>query len=303
MDRLDSMRAFTRVVDEGGFAAAARRIGLSRSVVNKAVINLENELGVQLLRRSTRQVTPTDTGLAFYDRCVRILDDVDEAITAVKELQEMPTGNLRINAPMSFGTLHLSSLVAEFMAAHPEVHVELVLNDRFVDPIEEGFDVTLRVGEASPSTSLIAREIVPAKRVLCASPAYLEQAGEPLDPTELREHRCLHYGYLDSGSQWRLVGPGGDRTYAIQCVMWSNNGDALKDAAIHHQGIALLPTFIVGDALQNGQLRTVLPDYAPPQIMLCALYPRHRHLSAKVKLFVDALEERFGERPYWDLVE
>ena len=168
MDRLDSMRAFTRVVDEGGFAAAARRMGLSRSVVNKAVINLENELGVQLLRRSTRQVTPTETGLAFYDRCMRILDDVDEAVSSIKELQERPTGNLRINAPMSFGMLHLSSLVAGFMAAHPDVHVELVLNDRFVDPIEEGFDVTLRVGEASPSTSLITREIVPARRVLCA---------------------------------------------------------------------------------------------------------------------------------------
>lgn len=303
MDRLDSMRAFTRVVDEGGFAAAARRIGLSRSVVNKAVINLENELGAQLLRRSTRQVTPTDTGLAFYDRCVQILDDVDEAITAVKDLQERPTGNLRINAPMSFGTRHLSSLVAEFMAAHPDVHVELVLNDRFVDPIEEGFDVTLRVGEAVPSTSLVAREIVPARRVLCASPAYLRLAGEPRRPTELREHRCLHYGYLDSGSQWRLVGPGGDRAYAIACVMWSNNGDVLKDAAIHGQGIALLPTFIVGDALQAGELRTVLADYAPPEVTLCALYPRHRHLSAKVKLFVDLLEHRCGGRPYWDLVE
>ena len=303
MDRLDSMRSFVRVVDEGGFAAAARRIGLSRSAVNKAVINLENELGVQLLRRSTRQVTPTETGLAFYDRCVRIIADVDETVTAVKELQEQPTGNLRVNAPMSFGTLHLSSLVAEFMAAHPDVHVELVLNDRFVDPIEEGFDVTLRVGEAAPSTSLIVREIVPVRRVLCASPAYLEQAGEPLDPTELRTHRCLHYGYLESGSQWRLFGPSGDRTYAIRCVMWSNNGDALKHAAIRDQGIALLPTFIVGDSLQAGELRTVLPDHAPPEVALCALYPRHRHLSAKVKLFVEMLEMRFGGRPYWDLVE
>jgi DNA-binding transcriptional LysR family regulator len=303
MDRLDSMRAFTRVVDEGGFAAAARRIGLSRSAVNKAVINLENELGVQLLRRSTRQVTATETGLAFYERCVRILDDVDEAVTAIKELQEHPTGNLRVNAPMSFGTLHLSSLVAEFMTAYPDVHVELVLSDRFVDPIEEGFDVTLRVGEAGPSTSLIVREIVPVKRVLCASPAYLEQTGEPLDPTDLREHRCLHYGYLGSGSQWRLAGPDGDRSYAIHCVMWSNNGEVLKDAAVRGQGIALLPTFIVGDSLQAGELRTVLTDYAPPEIALCALYPRHRHLSAKVKMFVEMLGGRFGGRPYWDLVE
>ena len=303
MDRFESMRAFTRVVETNGFAAAARKMGLSRSAVNKAVINLENTLGTQLLRRSTRKVTPTETGLAFYDRCVQILGDLDEAISAITELQQHPTGNLRINAPMSFGTLHLSGVIAEFMERHPDVHVELTLNDRFIDPIEEGFDVTLRAGEPSLSTSLIAKEIVPAKRVVCASPGYLKMAGEPDDPVELKQHRCLHYGYLGSGSQWRLVGPDTDQTYAIGCVMWSNNGEVLKDAAVAGQGIALLPTFIVGQALQGGQLRTILTDYAPPDIALCALYPRHRHLSAKVQLFVDLLEERFGGRPYWDLIE
>ena len=303
MDRFESMRAFTRVVEAGGFAAAAREMNLSRSAVNKAVINLENELGTQLLRRSTRQVTPTETGLSFYDRCVQILADVDEAILAITELQEHPTGNLRINAPMSFGTQHLSPLIAEFMATYPDVHVELALNDRFIDPIEEGFDVTLRIGEPRVSTSLIAREIVPAKRVLCASPAYLDEHGEPDNPRDLRQHRCLHYGYQESGSQWRLEGPDGENTYAIYCVMWSNNGQVLKDAAANHQGIALLPTFIVGEALQEGQLRTTMTDYTAPDITLCALYPRHRHLSAKVRLFVDLLEERFGDRPYWDLVE
>ena len=303
MDRFESMRAFTRVVETSGFAAAARRMGLSRSVVNKAVINLENMLGTQLLRRSTRQVTPTETGLAFYDRCVQILGDLDEAILAITELQQRPTGNLRINAPMSFGTLHLSGVIAEFMERYPDVHVELVLNDRFIDPIEEGFDVTLRAAGPDSSTSLIAREIVPAKRVLCASPGYLSQAGEPGDPVELKQHRCLHYGYLGSGSQWRLVGRDTDQTYAINCVMWSNNGEVLKDAAVAGQGIALLPTFIVGQALQEGELRTLLTDYAPPDIWLCALYPRHRHLSAKVRLFVDLLVDRYGGRPYWDLVE
>lgn len=303
MDKFESMRAFARVVEAGGFAAAAREMGLSRSVVNRSVINLENELGTQLLSRSTRRVTPTETGLAFYDRAVAILAELDDALTAVTELQERPTGNLRINAPMSFGTLHLSSVVTEFMAEHPGLHVELVLNDRRVDPIEEGFDVTIRAAEAAPSTSLITKEIVPAKRVLCASPGYVDQHGEPGDPRELKAHRCLHYGYLSSGSQWRLTGPEGDRAYAINCVMWSNNGEALKDAAVRHQGIALLPTFVVGGDLQDGRLRTILPDYAPPLLSLCAMYPRHRHLSAKVRLFVDLLEQRFGGRPYWDLVD
>ncbi len=303
MDRFESMRAFTRVVEERGFAAAARRMGLSRSVVNRAVIRLEHDLGTQLLRRSTRKVTPTEAGLAFYDRCVQILADLEEAVIAVTELQEAPAGNLRINAPMSFGTMHLSSVITEFMARHPGVHVELVLNDRFVDPIEEGFDVTLRAAEPSTSTSLISRTIVTVKRVICASPAYLDAAGEPGDPRDLKKHRCLHYGYLGSGSQWRLAGGGHDQTYAIHCVMWSNNGEILKHAAIAHQGIALLPTFIVGEALQTGQLRTVLTDYQPPDIALSALYPRHRHLSAKVRLFVELLADRFGDRPYWDLVQ
>jgi DNA-binding transcriptional LysR family regulator len=297
MDRIESMRAFTKVVETSGFAAAARKLGRSRSVVNKSVINLENALGTQLLRRSTRKVTPTETGLAFYDRCVQILSELDEAISAITDLQEHPRGNLRINAPMSFGTLHLSGVIAEFMQRHPDVHVELVLNDRFIDPIEEGFDVTLRAGAPSPSTSLITRDIVPAKRVLCASPGYLGEFGEPAGPVELKQHRCLHYGYLGSRSQWRLVGPDSDYSYAINCVMWSNNGQVLKDAAVHDQGIALLPTFIVGEALREGQLRTILTGYAPPEITLCALYPRHRHLSSKVQLFVDLLAERFSGRP------
>lgn len=303
MDRFESMRAFTRVVEEGGFAAAARQMGLSRSVVNKAVIGLENQLGTQLLRRSTRQVTPTETGLAFYDRCVQILAELDEAVSAVTELQEHPRGTLRVNAPMSFGTAHLAPVVAAFMDQNPDVHVELVLNDRFIDPIEEGFDVTLRIAEVTPSTSLITREIVPTPRVLCASPKYLQEHGEPSDPLELKQHRCLHYGYLGSGSQWRIAGPDSDQAYAIRCVMWSNNGEVLKAAALQHQGIALLPTFIVGGALQSGELRTILNDFSAPPIVLHALYPRHRHLSAKVRLFVDMLVERVGERPYWDLVQ
>lgn len=303
MDKFEGIRAFTKVVEAGGFAAAAREMGLSRSVVNRSVINLENELSTQLLRRSTRQVTPTETGIAFYDRCVHILSELEEAVSAVTELQETPTGNLRINAPMSFGTLHLSDVLADYMAAYPKVHVELMLNDRFVDPIEEGFDVSIRVAEFHATTSLIAREVAPANRVLCASPAYIKANGEPTHSTQLKQHRCLHYGYQESGSHWRLADSEGEHSVSINCVMWSNNGDVLKDAAVKDQGIALLPTFIVGDALQQGQLRTVLTNYQPPAINVYALYPRHRHLSAKVRIFVELLTERFGDRPYWDLVQ
>ncbi len=303
MDTLQSMRTFTKVVEMNGFAAAAREMGLSRSVVNKSVINLENALGTQLLRRSTRKVTPTETGLAFYDRCILILADVDEAIASVTELQEHPTGNLRMNAPMTFGTKHLAPVVAEYMAQHPDVHVEVVLNDRFVDPIEEGFDVTLRISEPLFLTSLINREIAPARRVLCASPGYLEAHGEPDCPRDLKSHRCLQYGYSGTVTQWRLNGPDGDQAYTINCALWSNNGEVLKAAALGNQGIALLPTFIVGEELQNDTMRTVLTQYSPSDLTISALYPRNRHLSAKVRLFVDLLKERFSTRPHWDLVE
>lgn len=303
MDKFESMRAFTRVVEAGGFAAAAREMGLSRSVVNKAVIRLERELGTQLLRRSTRQVTPTDTGLAFYDRAREILSDLDDALAAVTSLQGKATGSLRVNAPMSFGTLHLSRVIADYMALYPDVHVELILNDRFIDPIEEGFDVTLRIGAPQATTSLVTRELVTVRRVLCASPEYLRRWGEPSAPTELTRHRCLHYGYLGSGSKWRLDGPGGEQAFAIQCVMSANNAEPLRDAAINHQGIALLPTFIAGEALQTGELRTILVDHPPTDITLSALYPRHRHLSTKVSMLIELLSERFSAQPYWDLVQ
>jgi DNA-binding transcriptional LysR family regulator len=303
MDKFEGMRAFAQVVEAGGFAAAAREMGLSRSVVNRSVINLEKELGTQLLHRTTRQVTPTETGIAFYDRCTQIISELDQAISAVTKLQEKPTGNLRVNAPMSFGTLHLSDVVADYMITYPEVHVELMLNDRFVNPIEEGFDVTVRIGELHPSTSFITREIAPAKRVFCASPAYIKAYGEPAHPTELKLHRCLHYGYQESGSHWRLHGPDGEQSVSINCVMLSNNGEVLKDAAVKDQGIALLPTFIAGDALQRGQLISVLKDYEPPHIALCAVYPRHRHLSAKVRFFVELFTKRFADQPYGDMVQ
>jgi len=300
MDQFLTIRAFTKVVEAGGFAAAAREMGISRSVVNKYVVTLENELGIQLLRRSSRQVSPTEAGIAFYDRAVSILNELQEAIAAVTQLQEQPRGNLRINAPMTFGVLHISPLLGDFMARYPDVHVELVLNDRLIDPIEEGFDITVRIAEMSSSTSLITREIVPVRRVLCASPAYLAVHGEPQEPRELREHRCLHYGYQETVNQWKLAGPYGVQSVNINCVMWSNNGESLKQVALRDQGLILLPTFIVGDELQRGQLSTVLNDYCPADLALCAVYPRHRHLSAKVRLFVEFLIERFGERPDWD---
>ena len=302
MDKLTSIRAFTKVVQHAGFAAAARELRLSRSAVSKYVIDLEQELGVQLLVRTTRSASPTENGQAYYQRCIAILADLEEADLAVTRLQAEPRGLLRVNAPMSFGTLHLSRAVADFMDKFPELQIQLLLSDQQIDPVQEGFDVTLRIADLPPS-SLIARKIVATRRVICAAPAYLAKHGAPQHPKELREHNCLSYGHLATGNQWKLTGPDGEHWIQIPWTLCSNNGEALRDAAVKGHGIVLLPTFIVGADLQAGSLRSILVDYKPPEISLYAIYPQTRHLSVKVRLFIDFLVERFGGRPYWDLVE
>ena len=302
MDKLTSIRAFTRVVQHGNFAAAARELRLSRSAVSKYVIELEQELGVQLLARTTRSVTPTENGQAYYERCIAILADLEEADRAVASLQSEPRGLLRVNAPMSFGTLHLGRAIADFMEKYPELQIQLVLSDQQIDPVQEGFDVTLRIADL-PSSSLIARKIAPAARVVCAAPSYLARRGLPKHPSELRDHDCLTYGYLATGNQWKLTGPDGDHWIQIPWTLCSNNGEVLRDAVVKGRGIALLPTFIVGADLQEGGLRSILTDYRAPEISVYAIYPQTRHLSVKVRVFIDFLIERFGGRPYWDLVK
>jgi DNA-binding transcriptional LysR family regulator len=302
MDKFESLKAFTEVVRHGGFAAAARELGVSRSVVNKQVIALEKALGTQLLNRTTRKVSATESGIAFYERSLGILADLREAEQAISELQGEPRGSLKINAPMSFGTLHLAPALAGFMTQYRDLQVQLTLNDRFIDVIEEGFDITIRIA-ALPDSSLIARKIVAARRVLCASPRYLEQYGIPQHPQELKNHPCLHYGYLASGTLWKFSGAAGEHTVHVAGVLCSNNAEVLKVAACEGLGIALLPTFIAGADLQEGTLTTLMPDYQAPAIAVYAIYPPNRHLTAKVRLFIDFLVERFGGRPYWDLVQ
>jgi DNA-binding transcriptional LysR family regulator len=302
MDKLTSIKAFTKVVQHGGFAAAARELRLSRSAVSKYVMELEQDLGVQLFARTTRSVTPTENGQAYYERCAAILAGLEEADLAVTRLQSEPRGLLRVNAPMSFGTLHLGRAIADFMERYPQLQIQLVLSDQLIDPVQEGFDVTLRIADL-PSSSLIARRIAPALRVVCAAPSYLQRRGTPKHPNDLRSHDCLTYGHLATGNQWKLSGADGDHWIHIPWTLCTNNAEVLRDAAVRGRGIALLPTFIAGAELQTGSLCTVLADYKVPEIAVYAIYPETRHLSVKVRLFIDFLVERFGGRPYWDLVE
>ena len=293
MDKLEAMRVFTQVVAHGGFSAAAREIGLSRSAVSKHVLDLEGSLGVQLLQRTTRQTRATEAGLAYVERCRAILADIEDADREIADAGTEPRGLLRVNAPMSFGTLHLGRAVADFMARYEAVEVQLVLNDRFVDPIGEGFDVTIRIADLEDS-SLIARRLMPARRAICASPGYLRAHGTPERPNDLRRHACLHYGYLATGAQWKLSGPGGDHWVPVRATLCANNAEVLRDAALRDLGVALLPTFTAEDALNGGGLVEIMEAYAPPPIDVHALYAPGRFLSAKVRVFIDFLADRFA---------
>ena len=231
MDKLEAMNAFVKVVALGSYSEAGRALGLTRSAVSKAVMELEQLLGARLLDRTTRRVSATEAGLAYYESCVDILARVEETEMQVSRLHDEPTGVLKINAPMSFGSLYLGPLVGEFMSIHANLKIELTLNDRFIDPIEEGVDVTVRIGILADS-SLIARRLAPARRVLVAAPSYLKKFGAPRGPDDLMQHRCLNYGHTTTLQRWRLTKDGHTINLAINSVLCSNNGDVLRAAAL-----------------------------------------------------------------------
>jgi DNA-binding transcriptional LysR family regulator len=271
-------------------------MGLSRSAVNKLVINLENELQTQLLHRTTRTVTPTDAGRAFYQRCTGILADLEEAELALTRLQEEPRGSLRINAPMTFGTLYLAPMVPGFIAQYPDLKVELTLNDRFIDPIEEGFDVTVRIAKPLDSSSLIVHPLAASPVVLAAAPLYLADRGIPTHPEDLKHHACLHYGHIAQDYVWTMVGQRGTFSVRVNGPLCCNNGEVLQNAALAGLGVVMLPTFIIGEDLQQGRLQQILSDYNPPEIGIYALYPVNRYLSAKVKLWTAYLQQQLQQR-------
>ena len=299
MDKLDAMQAFVRVVDHGSFAEAARALGLTRSAVSKAVMELEQVLGARLLDRTTRRVGTTEAGLAYYERCVDILARVEETELQVSRLHDVPKGVLKVNAPVSFGTLHLGPDLAAFMASYPDLKVELTLNDRFVDPIEEGVDVIIRIAVLEDS-SLIARKLAPSHRVLVASPRYLAAKGEPASPDDLVRHRCLNYGHTTRLQRWQLTAGGETINVPINAALCCNNGDVLRAAALEGQGITKLPTFIVGPDIRAGRLRVVLQRHPPTELGIYALYAPNRYLAAKTRALVDFLASRCGPEPEWD---
>lgn len=293
MDKLASLSAFVKVVESGSFTEAGHQLRLSRSAISKYVRDLEESLGVQLINRTTRHASPTEHGQMYFERAIVILSEVEAADQSVTQLQSAPRGLLRINAPMSFGTMRLGPQIADFMRKYPDLRLQLVLSDDLLDPVQDGFDITLRIAELETS-SLIARKIVPVARVVCASPEYLRRHGTPIHPQDLRSHLFLTYGFLLTGNQWKLTGSDGVHWIQPTWSLCVNNAEVLRDVAVKGRGIALIPEFIAADALKNGSLQAVLANYSAPPLALYAVYPPTRHLAVKVRFFIDFLVECFG---------
>ncbi|MEO1574631.1 MAG: LysR family transcriptional regulator [Pseudomonadota bacterium] len=299
MDQLSQLRVFAAVVDGGSFTAAADQLDLSRPSVSKMVAALEEQLGVRLLNRTTRRVAVTEAGRAFHLRCEDILDRFDNAVAEASQLQVAPRGELRINASLSFGRAHLVAAVADFQAQFPEVRIDLVLNDRFVDIVDEGFDVAVRIGRLRDS-SLVARGLAPCRLIVCAAPSYLAAHGEPQTPDDLPAHNCLKYSYLVDGTGWRFAKDGETVTANIAGDFRANSGEAVVAAAVAGRGVILEPTFLVAPLIESGALVPVLVGYAPPELGIHAVYPKQRLLPRKVRVFIDFLVARYAGEPYWD---
>ncbi len=293
MDNLSAMGIFVKVVNEGSFSAAARASSLTPSAVSKQVGRLEDRLGARLFNRTTRHLSLTEVGRGFYDRCCQILVDVEEAEDAVANLHAAPRGTLKLNVPVAFGRLWITGLIPEFMQRYPEIKLDLNLHDRFVDLLSEGYDLAVRIGDLEDS-SLIARKLAANRRVVCASPAYLEKHGSPKKPTDLEKHDCLIYASRAFRNDWRFNGPNGEETVHVTGAVETNNPEVIMDLIGKDMGIGLLPLWLVGLAIKAGKVTEILPDYHVPDSAIYAIYPPGRHLSPKVRVFVDFMVEKFN---------
>jgi DNA-binding transcriptional LysR family regulator len=299
MDRIDAMRTFVAVVNEGSFSKAATTTQLSPQLVSKYIAKLEEQLHTRLLNRTTRKVSVTEAGSQYFIHAQQILLSIDEMEAQLGGLQQLPKGILRISAPVSFALKHMAKLVTDFQARYPSVTVDLQLSDRKVDIVEEGFDVALRIGQLE-SSSLIAKKIAPIRVVLCASPDYLNIHGTPKRLEDLEAHRYLHYSYMNIDTKGHVFKYLKAKQLKESSVFRSNNGDVLVEAAIEGAGLVLQPTFIASKALNAGKLVIVLPEYEPTPIGLYAIYAHRKLLPHKIRCFIDFMADYYGTPPYWD---
>lgn len=300
MHKFEDLQAFVAVVEAGTFTAAAERLNLAKSAVSRRVSALEERLGVQLLRRTTRVLNLTDTGQSFYEHGARILADLDEAEAAVQQEHGELRGTLRVALPLSFGVRHMCKPIAAFSHRHPNLKFDLDLNDRRIDLVEEGIDVAVRIAHLADS-SLIARKLFDVRTVVAAAPVYLKTHGTPGSPEELKDHDCLIYSNLADPERWRWTdGDGKQHVVGVNTTMRASSGDFLTNAAAHGLGIVIQPTFLAAEAIRRGSLVPILNDYEWPTSPAYAVYPPTRHLSYRVRAFIDFLVERFSGELQWD---
>lgn len=300
MNKFEDIQAFVAVVEAGSFTAAAERLKADKSAISRRVSALEDRLGAQLLRRTTRALAITDSGSSFYQHASRILADLEEAEAAVAQQHGELQGRIKVALPLSFGVHHLRCPIADFNKAHPSVQMDLDLSDRFVDILQEGFDVAIRIGKLDDS-SLVARRLFDSRLVACASREYLATYGEPEKPDDLGRHKCVVYSGAADPAIWTFIDPNvGEQRVRVSPVMSANSGEMLLEAAADGLGITLQPTFLACSYIKTGQLVPILTDYQLPVGTGYAVYPPTRHLSYRVRAFIDFLAEHFSGVPSWD---
>jgi DNA-binding transcriptional LysR family regulator len=301
MDILNGMRTYAAVVSTGSFTAAAERLGISRALTSKYVGQLEDHLGVRLLNRTTRRLNVTEVGRAYFERCRQLVDEVDELESAVSDQQTAPRGRLLIAAPTTFGEMFLAQAVARYLDEYPEVSIELVLADRFVNLVDEGFDLAVRIGNLQDS-SLIARRLASCRLVVCASHEYLRRIGTPAHPSDLERHCCIYDTNQGSGNSWPFRDIDHRFSVSVKGNLRVNGAVAVREAMLAGQGIGYSPAYAIGDELRTGKLKIILENYESDELGIYAVYPHNRHLATKVRSFIDFLITHFRASAEWDNV-
>lgn len=282
-------------------SAAADQQDIAKSAVSRRLKELEAHLGVELFHRTTRKLKLTETGRAYYQQCIRILDDLAEVEMSTSQAHGNIKGGLRVALPSSFGVAHIGPAISDFLRDYPDIEFDLDFNDREVDLMQDGFDLAIRIARL-PDSSLIARRLAPIRRVICASPGYIESHGNPHHPTALVTHRTLAYSIPRNVERWPLVDSKGNQIRVkLKPFLRGTSGEFLRDAAVAGNGIALLPSFLIYQEIARGELIQIIPEFSAPEINAYAIYPQTRHLSQRVRTFVDFLSKRFEGQPYWDM--
>lgn len=300
MEKFDAIPVFVEVVKNRSFSAAAQVLDVSKSAVSKRITQLENQLGVRLLYRTTRKLSLTEAGERYFELASKAVDAAIQAEDAVMELQGEPQGRLRVSCSMSFGLLQVAPLIPKFIQRYPNIQIDLILDDRNMDLVAESIDVAIRSGTLSDS-SLVARRLSPLRQVLCASPEYIKKHGEPSDPAELEQRNCILFSYSIDTNEWTLIREDQSYTVTVSGNFRVNNSIALLESLVEGIGIGRLPSFIAGSALKSGKLVQVLADYRIPDHTFYAVYPERAYLPAKVRAFINFAIEYFGgDNPHWD---